>query len=92
MNRRVAQIVLAVALVLLAAVAVAAFAWPSGTRRADLGEVHLDEPDTLVPDVAAELLAVPVLAADLRGHQTSKVPPLRQYRPSSRVTKSFSTR
>ena len=36
MNRRVAQIVLAVALVLLAAVAVAAFAWPSGTRRADL--------------------------------------------------------
>ena len=36
MNRRFAQIVLAVALVLLAAVAIAAFAWPSGTRRADL--------------------------------------------------------
>jgi Sortase domain len=35
-NRRVAQIVLAVALVLLAAVTIAAFAWPSGTRRADL--------------------------------------------------------
>ena len=36
MNRRFAQILLAVALVLLAAVAIAAFAWPSGSRRADL--------------------------------------------------------
>ena len=36
MNRRFAQILLPVALVLLAAAAIAAFAWPNGSRRADL--------------------------------------------------------
>ena len=59
-----------------------------------LGEVDLGEPDALVAHVG-QLVAVPVLAADLArcsAAQTSKVPPLRQYQPSSRVRKSFSTR